>query len=46
MGTGDQGMMASGIEVFVLLPESWAAYMAQLSQDLSAPDLTPSYGVR
>lgn len=39
-------MMASGTEVVVLLPESWAAYMAQLSQDLSAPDLTPSYGRR
>lgn len=35
-------MMASGAEVVVLLPETWAAHMAQLSQDLSALDLTPS----
>lgn len=39
-------MMASGTEVVVLLPETWAARMAQLSQDLSAPDLTPSDSVR
>ena len=39
-------MMASGAEVAVLLPETWAARVAQLSQDLSDPDLTPSNNVR
>ena len=39
------GVVAAGIEVAVVLPEIWAASVADFSQDLSAPDLGLSYGM-
>lgn len=36
---GDQGIVNTGSEVAVLPIEIWAASLADLSQNLSAPDL-------
>ena len=42
---GDQSIVAAGIEVAVLPHGIWAASVADLSQDLSAPDLALSCSI-
>ena len=42
-GPGGWGVVAAGTEVAALPPEIWAASVADLTQDLSAPDLVLSW---